>query len=313
MADVDYVREYFSAQAAGWVRKAYEEPAAYPVGVQRVRLALEAVAERQGRSCRLVDLGCGGGELCIDAARIGMRATGIDIAEGMISEANNKREQLDDRLRDRLAFKVGNVLQTGLPSGDFDAAAAIGLVEYLPDDDDFLLEARRLLHPGGSLVVSCRNRLFNMASLNRYTEEEVEGGAATKLLAEIPMLQSDRLPAEVLRRFAAGLEDVLPELEEAIARDEEVRGNGEMPADRVGAFAQQRRQHTPAELAASAEKAGFQATSFWGAHPHPLAPGLEKQNPHFYNRLARLFEVFEHLPQSLLWSSTFVAVLVKTG
>ncbi|RJQ54685.1 MAG: class I SAM-dependent methyltransferase [Actinobacteria bacterium] len=313
MADADYVREYFSGQAAGWVTKAYEEPAEYPVGVQRVRLALQSVVERAGRSCELIDLGCGGGELCIDAARIGMSATGLDIAEGMIAEAGKKREQLTPELRERLSFVVGNVLETGLGDETFDAATAIGVVEYLPEDSAFLAETQRLLRPGGTLVISCRNRLFNMASLNAYTQEEIEDGNAARLLSEMLPLQSERLPENVLRNFVASLETALPRLSQAIAADEAMAPGGPPQEKPVGPFAQPRRQHTPEQLADAAGRAGFSDPTFVAAHPHPLPPSIEKQYPHFYNQLARLFEAFERQPQSLLWSSTFIAVFTKPG
>ena len=43
---------------------------------------------------------------------------------------------------------------------------AMGLIEYLPDDDGLFAEAARLLRPGGRFAVSCRNRLYNLQSAN---------------------------------------------------------------------------------------------------------------------------------------------------
>ena len=69
MTSREYVRRYFSDSARQWLARAYddvEETAAYPVGAQRTRLALEAVVDRLGTAQgHLVDLGCGGGNLAL--------------------------------------------------------------------------------------------------------------------------------------------------------------------------------------------------------------------------------------------------------
>jgi len=177
----EYVRRYFSDSARQWLARAYDdvdETAAYPVGAQRTRLALEAVVDRLGAvHGHLVDLGCGGGDLALRAADLGFRATGVDLAEGMIAEAQARRAELGPTVRDRVSFWVADVLETGLPTGSADAVTAIGLVEYLTADEPFLVEAARLLREGGVLIVSCRNRLFNATSGNDYTREEIEADA----------------------------------------------------------------------------------------------------------------------------------------
>jgi len=59
------------------------QPAGYPLGSNRVRLALTAAVDRLGAARgRLVDVGCGGGDLCFRAAELGFDTLGVDIAEG---------------------------------------------------------------------------------------------------------------------------------------------------------------------------------------------------------------------------------------
>src|ERR671932_754127 len=130
----DYVKEYFDRHAHDWVEAAYVGEVKFPVGGERVRLAVEAVAPAMRDGARLADLGCGGGQLAVHAARLGWRPVGVDVAPAMIDES-------------------------GLPDGDFSAVTALGLIEYLEDDDALFAEARRLLREGGRFAVSCRNRL----------------------------------------------------------------------------------------------------------------------------------------------------------
>ena len=170
MSDPAYTRRYFSDSARRWLATAYVDgthPAGYPLGSSRVRLALTAAVDRLGAACgRLVDVGCGGGDLCFRAAELGFDTLGVDIAEGMIAEARRRAEELAAAVRARVEFRVADVLALDDDGeGPLDAVTALGLVEYLDDDAKFFAWAARRLRPGGVFVVSCRNRLFNMASL----------------------------------------------------------------------------------------------------------------------------------------------------
>jgi SAM-dependent methyltransferase len=307
VSDREYTRRYFSDGARTWLAGAYTvstDSPTYPVGSRRVALALDAVRERLGRSSgRLLDLGCGGGDLCLEAAGQGFEVCGVDIAEGMIAEAEERRAGLPPELRSRVSFVLGDAL--GARAEDaHDAVTAIGLLEYLPDDAAFFERAASLVRPGGVLVVSCRNRLFNMASLNRYTREEVDAGSATALLDELGALRTDGLH-DALAEFLARLRDALPRLEAALAAD---RQHGHRPAP---AFGQPRRQHTPAALAAAARAAGFSSPRFVGVHPHPWPPAYEHAAPRLYNRLAEVFEAFERTAPSLVWSSAFLGIFTR--
>jgi 2-polyprenyl-3-methyl-5-hydroxy-6-metoxy-1,4-benzoquinol methylase len=310
VTDADYTRRYFSDEAGRWLATAYggdDHPVSYPVGARRVRLALDVIGRRLGAARgRLLDLGCGGGDLCVEAAGLGFETTGIDLAEGMIAEAEARRRALPPSVGQRLTFRVGDVLGADLPAGAFDAVSALGLVEYLDDDVAFFRAVARWLKPGGVVVVSFRNRLFNLASLNDYTRREIESGAATGLLAELTSLRPDLglhdRPADLVGR----LREALPALEEALAAD---RASGS--AVNGASFAGHRRQHTPREAATAAATAGLSEAGFIGVHPHPFPPALEAAAPRFYNRLAGVLEALEAAPSSLAWSSAFLGVFTR--
>jgi len=308
MADMNYVRNYFSDQAAQWVRSAYEQGGVYPVGAHRMRVALEALIGRLGTTdTQLLDLGCGGGELAIHAAQLGFNAVGVDLAEGMIDECNKKRQTLPFEIQNRLRFICADAVRNQLPAGAFQAVAAMGLIEYLPNDDAFFKEVARLLKSGGFLAVSCRNRLFNLASFNPYTQREIKDRAADALIAELIEHTREPIPHDSLRRFLQKLKDLLPQLEQALSTDHESGG----VTKAVSAFGQTRRQHTPHELAQAARRHGLTGETFFGIHPHPLPPKFETHSPRFYNQFAAAYEVFEAHPISLIWSSAFIAVFQK--
>lgn len=314
MSDREYVREYFSARAREWMAAAYgdvEHPPTYPVGMERVRLALEAALERLGSPRgRLVDLGCGGGELCAHAATLGFAVIGIDSAEGMVAEAEARRMSLPPDVQKRLALAQADIFANGLPAGGADAVTAIGLLEYLDDDHAFLTEAARLLRPGGVLVISCRNRLFNMASLNDYTRQEVSAGTAAELLDEIAALPRGRELRAGLTELAKKLRQALDGIEEALAldeRDAEARGESAIGPG----FGQPRRQHTPRQLATAAVAAGFGRPAFQAIHPHFMPLAIQAAAPRVHTRLSQALEALEVVPASLAWSSAFLGVFTR--
>jgi SAM-dependent methyltransferase len=300
----DYVKDYFDRHAHAWVEAAYVGDVKFPVGPERVRLAIEGVATALGADGRLVDLGCGGGQLCVHAARLGWRAVGVDAAPGMIEQARADAEGLE------LDWVVAEYDESGLPDGEFDAVTALGLIEYLDDDDGLFAEAARLLREDGRFAVSCRNRLYNLLSANDYTGEEL-GSDAPLLLDELrdalALASEDDLHA-----LALSLADAADALRTAVEED-----RAKPPAelhDHVRAFQRGRRQHTPREVEAVGERHDFRHLETLALHPHPLPPALEPLAPRTYNRLALAWQrALERSPAGLAFCTAFVAVFERAS
>jgi SAM-dependent methyltransferase len=295
----DYVKDYFDRHAQAWVEAAYVGDVKFPVGSERVRLAVEGVAPAIPEGGRIVDLGCGGGQLCVHAARIGWRSVGVDVAPGMIEEARAAAEGLE------LEWVVAEYDESGFPDDAFHAVTALGLIEYLDDDHGLFAEAARLLRPRGRFAVSCRNRLYNLLSANDYTAETLDGDAPQLLdeLRESLAQTSD----DDLHALALSLADAGEELRAAVDAD-----RAQPPPelhDHVRAFQRGRRQHTPAEVADVAAQHGFVHVETLALHPHPLPPALESLAPRTYNRLAiALQRPLERSPAGLAFCTAFVAV-----
>lgn len=299
----DYVRDYFDRHAGGWVEAAYVGDTRFPLGPERVRLAIEGVAPAVSEGGSLVDLGCGGGQLLVHAARLGWSAVGVDPAPGMIAEARETIDGLPVRLIEA-GFDA-----TGLEPGSFDAVTAMGLIEYLPRDDELFAEAASLLRSGGRFAVSCRNRLYNLHSANAYTQRELQSGEAAALLEELRAELAGTEPGHIheLAQALAGLANELPTAAQA---DRDVAPP--QLHDHPSSFAEERRQHTPGELGPAAERAGLERVAVHALHPHPLPPALEPLSPRTYNALALAWQrALEHSPLGLAFSSAFVAVFEK--
>lgn len=284
---------------------AYPDSAAvYPTGARRTEAAGAAIHATLGRAPRrAVDIGCGRGDLCFLLGAAGADVTGIDFADTMIAEARTRAQSLPADVSGRLSFSCVDMFDNGLPGASCDAVAALGVIETEPSDDRLFAEAHRLLEPGGVFTVSCRNRLFNLVSINRHTRRELDGGGLGELLAEAERWLSGADSA----RTTAALEEFAKALHHV---PQDPRGEPDRaapPAVRIG----ETRQHTPEGLARSAQAGGFRVGVFIGVHPHPLPPALEPLAPELYNRIATVAEAFQREPIGLLWSSAFVGAFIK--
>ncbi|NYV77960.1 class I SAM-dependent methyltransferase, partial [Streptomyces sp. UH6] len=110
------------------------------------RLARHGV-ETSGRD--VLDLGTGTGSLARLFALAGARVTGVDPAAPLLDQAR----RLDAEAGVTAAYRVGTAEETGLPGARFDVVTA-GQCWHWFDAPRAAAEVRRLLRPGGSVVIA---------------------------------------------------------------------------------------------------------------------------------------------------------------
>ena len=299
------VLRFHEQLGADYLAYAYAESAAiYPTGQRRTEAAAAAIHAELGHAPQhAVDLGSGAGNLCFLLAASGAKVVGVDFADTMVTAAESRLARLSAEVRTRVSFIRADIFDNSIPSESADAVAAIGVIETEPEDGRLFAEARRMLKPGGVFAVSCRNRLFNLVSVNRHTVRELDSGGLADLLAEAERHLSRSDP----ERTSTALSAFAGEFAEAAPRRGTEGTSPPAAAVRIG----ETRQHTPDTLTSSARAAGFRGGTFIGVHPHPLPPALESLAPELYNRVAAAAEAFEREPLGLLWSSAFVAAFTK--
>jgi 2-polyprenyl-3-methyl-5-hydroxy-6-metoxy-1,4-benzoquinol methylase len=128
---------------------------AVPDGAQpadlQLRLAfalqrLRAAAAQAHSPLRVLDVGCGEGQITAELARAGFDVLGIDVAEEPLRRARASHPQLDVRL-------VGET-DWQLDDASFDAVFSGETIEHVLDTIGWLSEVRRMLRSGGRLLLS---------------------------------------------------------------------------------------------------------------------------------------------------------------
>lgn len=116
--------------------------------LQRV-LARHAVRGRV--NARVLDVGCGSGQLAIALARRRevREVTGIDLADSQIHLARANAE----RLGLNADFLVADAAELPFPDASFDVAVSTLALHHMERPEQALQEIRRVLAPGGSLLL----------------------------------------------------------------------------------------------------------------------------------------------------------------
>jgi ubiquinone/menaquinone biosynthesis C-methylase UbiE len=123
-----------------------------------------AFATRLSRGRRVLDVGCGNGYGTTELAQSAATVIGLDVAADVVAAA--------DKLyaRPNVRFLPGSAAQLPFRDGIFDLVVAFEVIEHLADWADLIREARRVLAPGGQLIVSTPNKAF-------YTDSRGGAGA----------------------------------------------------------------------------------------------------------------------------------------
>jgi ubiquinone/menaquinone biosynthesis C-methylase UbiE len=106
-------------------------------------------------SDKVLDLGCGSGWYLELLLRMGADVTGVDYSAEMLRIS---RDWLAGWDASRWRLLQADARSLDLPDGGFDAAIAIGLLDYLPDPSQALNELHRVLKSGGRLIVTIPKR-----------------------------------------------------------------------------------------------------------------------------------------------------------
>jgi len=105
---------------------------------------------------RILDVGCGGGQLAIEIARArpDLEVTGVDLSSSQLRRAKFRSAAAGARVD----FIQASALDLPLPDASFDLVYSVDCLKHWPEKGRGLRECARLLRPGGMLFITEVNR-----------------------------------------------------------------------------------------------------------------------------------------------------------
>jgi len=137
---------YFADTAADY-DSWYETPQGAFIDDIETELVFDLVPPVPGE--KVLDVGCGTGNFSLKLAQKGCEVTGIDVSPHMLQHALEKVAGTDLPV----SFSQMDARHTEFPDDHFDAVYSVTALEFIPDRDQALEELRRVLKPGGRMVI----------------------------------------------------------------------------------------------------------------------------------------------------------------
>ena len=136
-------------------------------------IARYVFAARLARAKRVLDLGCGTGYGSAEISKSAANVTGLDISADAIDYVRQAYTQPNMR------FLRASAAAIPVRSGSFDLVVAFEVIEHIEEWRQLLAEVRRVLAPGGQLVVSTPNKSYyaesrKLSGPNPFHEHEFE-------------------------------------------------------------------------------------------------------------------------------------------
>jgi 2-polyprenyl-6-hydroxyphenyl methylase/3-demethylubiquinone-9 3-methyltransferase len=106
------------------------------------------------KQVRLLDVGCGGGVLTEEFARVGCQAAGIDISSHSIAiaQAHARQNGLS------IDYRVGSATDLPFEPESFDVVSCCDVLEHIHEWRNVVAEVGRVLTPGGLFLFDTINR-----------------------------------------------------------------------------------------------------------------------------------------------------------
>ncbi|WP_435598453.1 class I SAM-dependent methyltransferase [Streptomyces anulatus] len=120
--------------------------------------ARRVLAELSDRPARILDVGCGDGEMVLRLAAAGHHVSGVEKSPGMLASAA-ERVAAAPEIAERVTLAEGDIYALPFDDASFDAVVCHGVVMYLPDSAAPIAHLARLVADGGILSVLTKNQL----------------------------------------------------------------------------------------------------------------------------------------------------------
>lgn len=147
---------------------------------------------------KMLDIACGAGQLTIPAAKRGIDVTGVDLAQNLVDQANERAraEGLDIRI------EQGDAEELHFPDASFDVSLSLIGAMFAPRPELVAQEMMRVVRPGGQVIMGNWTAAGFVGQMFKVIGKHVPPPA----IFPSPLLWGDE--ATVRGRFGDGLTDL---------------------------------------------------------------------------------------------------------
>jgi len=139
---------------------------------------------------RVLEIGCGRGELACHLSTLADPPSHFVAADFAQSAVRLGRSRAERAATTRLSWLVASIQDVPLPDAAFDTVISCETIEHLPEPTKALREIRRILRPGGRLLLTTPNYLgplgFYRGYLRLRGRRYTEGGQPICRLTSLP-------------------------------------------------------------------------------------------------------------------------------
>lgn len=196
-AEQRQVNGYFESAASYW-RDIYFDKRLQPtIYRDRQNIAFRWIRKLHlPLSSRVLEIGCGAGFLSVALARKGYWIDAMDSTPAMVELARTNAAR--SRVARRINICEGDVHSLSLPANEYDVVVALGVIPWLHSEQRALEEMKRILKPGGFLLITADNEV----RLNRVLDPR-----------STPLLKPIRQTAKYIIQTIAGSSGISTQFE----------------------------------------------------------------------------------------------------
>lgn len=150
-----YLKKHYNNDARKYYAQNYNETTYSPQVIRQSYIEEFINMTNIKKTSKILDVGCGPGELLKSLKNKRCELHGVDISESMIDIAH---QNLISNRKYGVCLSVGDITDLKYEDEYFDIVIAAGVVEYQDDFDKSISELIRVLKPGGVLIFNVTNK-----------------------------------------------------------------------------------------------------------------------------------------------------------